>query len=437
MNLTKWIAALLWLAVGSAQLAAQAPETTAEQVLTLEDAVRRALAKHPLLRQAEIDIATAQLRVAQARSNRLPQIDAGGLAKLGLAGSANLFNLNGLAASPEPEGMAFSANFFQDLLDFKRTAYESRARQAEVEYFNETLRAEESGIVLNVKRAYYAAVRERAGIDASQVKIEHRGLEVRRAASRLRAELGSQLDVERADLGLSRSHLELARASAEYRSSQARLGAAMGEGPARGYALQAPETLAVAAEPLDALLAASLERRAELAAIEARIRAGQAWVRRAEREKYPRLMALFSGGWTRFAELTLSKLLFGGFGIQLPLFTGGRIKATIESTKLALEKTHSVREELERAIAVEVTASHSAVTAALEAVRTADKAVAQAGTAERLEGLRYDHKLASMVEWSDARLELAVATSERDRALCEYKIAEAELDFAVGKRTGY
>ena len=437
MNLTEWVAALLWFAAGSAQLAAQAPEITAARVLPLEDAVRRALAKHPLLRQAEIDIATARLLVTQARSNRLPQVDAGGLAKRGLSGSANLFNLNGLAASPEPEGMVFSANFFQDLLDFKRTAYESRARQAEVEYFNETLRAEESGIVLDVQRAYYAAARERLRVDLAQVKIEHRGLEVRSAASRLRAELGSKLVVERAELGLSRAQLELARALAAYRTSLARLSAAMGEDPEQGYAVQAPGSVTAPPEPLDALLAESLDRRAELAAIDARIRAGQAWVRRAEREKYPRLMALFSGGWARFAELTLSKLLFGGFGIQLPLFTGGSIKATIESARLALEKTHSVREELERAIAVEVSASHSAVTAALDAVRTADKAVAQTGTAERLEGLRYDHKLASMVEWSNARLELAVANGERDRALCEYKIAEAELDFAVGKRPDY
>ncbi len=52
---------------------------------------------------------------------------------------------------------------------------------------------------------------------------------------------------------------------------------------------------------------------------------------------------MFSGGWARFAELTLSRLLFGGFGIQLPLLTGGRLKANIEETRLGLEKTRATR----------------------------------------------------------------------------------------------
>ena len=48
---------------------------------------------------------------------------------------------------------------------------------------------------------------------------------------------------------------------------------------------------------------------------------------------------MFSGGWIRFAELTLSRLLFGGFGIQLSLLMGGRLQANIEETGLGLERT--------------------------------------------------------------------------------------------------
>ena len=123
--------------------------------------------------------------------------------------------------------------------------------------------------------------------------------------------------------------------------------------------LREPEITASVPEPLDALLAEAVANRPELAAVAARIRAGEAWVRRAERERYPRIRAMFSGGWIRFAELTLSRLLFGGFGIQLPLLMGGRLQANIEETRLGLERTQAARDDLEPAVDQQVAEAHS------------------------------------------------------------------------------
>ena len=92
MNGLKWkpvVVAVAAVAVFVPRLAAQAREVGELPELTLEQAVRNTLAKHPVLRQAQLDIGSAELRVRRARSDRLVQIDAGGLGKRGLSGSAN------------------------------------------------------------------------------------------------------------------------------------------------------------------------------------------------------------------------------------------------------------------------------------------------------------------------------------------------------------
>ena len=238
-----------------------------------------------------------------------------------------------------------------------------------------------------------------------------------------------------AEARLAQAQRDLAAASDADRRALARLNAEMGEDAGQDYALQEAGIREGRDEDRQALQDEALHRRPEIAAVEARILAGEHWVRRAKREKYPRIMGLFSGGWTRFAELTLGRLLFGGFGIQLPLFTGGRIEADIEETKLALEKTAAVREELLRAVALQVAEAYSRWIAAGEAFRAAKEAVVAARAAERLARVRYENELADRLEWMVARTARSAAESERGQALYGYKIAEAELDFAAGRRT--
>ena len=403
--------------------------------LSLDQAVQKALANNPSLRQAELDIGAAEARVKQARSNQLPQIDTGGLAKQGLSGSANLFGLNGLASSPEPDDTAFSANVYQDLLDFKRSKFETRARQAEVEVFNQTMLAEEALLILQVKTVFFEGLKAQERIGLARRVVEEKSLAMRKAEALQRAQLGSGLEVIRATTELARAQLGVAKATDSHRHTLARLSTTMGEPAVSVYALVQPAVQADSPEPLEGLLSEALERRAELSAVDARIRAQEDWVRRAEREKYPRIMAMFSGGWARFAELTLSRLLFGGFGIQLPLFTGGRVKATIEETRLGLQKSHAAREELVQAIGLQVIKSHRDVATALESVRTSNQDIEQARVAARLARIRYDNDLVALPELALARTALAVAEREQAAVLYDFKVAEAELEFAVGRRS--
>ena len=410
-----------------------AAETSGEiRSLTLEQAIETALANNPSLRQSAIAISEAETRVRQARAGRLPQVDAGGLANQGLTGSANLFDLHGLASSPEPRSGAFSVNVLQDILDFKRSRFESRARQAEVEYFEQTLRADQARLFLEVQRAYFDGLKASRQLSPAKELVKRRELEQARANALLETELGTKVEADQARLNASEAHLGLTTAAEAERQALASLGTVMGEETPGRFQLQEPEISEHSPDALEPLLAKALENRAELAAVDARIEAAQEWVRRAEREKYPRLMIMFSGGWTRFAELTLGRLLFGAFGLRMPLFTGGRLEAVIEETKLAVDKTEAMRDELQQAIQLEVATAHSRAVATLEAIQAARLALEQAQAMATLADLRHQQGLSSRLDVVVARTELAVAENGFHQARYDHARATAELGFASG-----
>lgn len=423
------------LCIAACGTAASAADGAADSVetLSIEETVHLTVSSHPVLLQAAIDVGSAELRVKQARSSRAPQVDAGGLTNVGLTGSANLLGLHGLASSPEPQNGAFSVNLFQDLLDFRRTKHESEARRAEVEHFEETLRAEKSRLILQARKAFLEALAAMRQVEAAEPAVAEKALAQRAALARNRSGLASKRDVSEAETDLAQARLRRADAHEKLGRALARLNSGMGREPNREYVLQEPPVEPAAPDPIGVLVSDALEWRPELRALDARIRAAQHWVERAQREKLPRIMGMFSGGWTRFSELTLGRLLFGGFGIQLPLFTGGRIEATIEETRLALEKTKAAREVLVRSIPLEVSEAHAGLSGALEAVRAGEQAYWHASGVERQERVRKKHGLADGLDLARARRALAEAGSARARARYRYKVAEAELEFATGR----
>ena len=408
------------------------PGASGASELTLEQAIHAGLTDHPVLRQAQLDIDIAEVRSIQARSTRFPQVDVGGIANEGLTGSANLFGLRGLASSPRPEGRAVSANVYQDLLDFGRTKFETRARQSELEFFAQTLLAERAQVALSVTKAFYAVLIADAGAEASAALVKAATLANRKAEALFREEIVSGVDLESSRFRLANARLEQAAAVERVRRTLAEINTIMGGEPAQNHELQDTATTTDAPDPLDALIAKALSERPELAALDARIRAAEEWVQRARRERYPRVMAMFSGGWVRLAEMTLDNLMFGGFGIRLPLFAGGRLRANVEETRLTAEKTKVARDDLVREIKLQVAASHGKLLTALESIRAAESDLGQAREMARLARARHANELADSHELTVARTAVRIAESKRRQSLYAYKIAKAELDYAVG-----
>lgn len=432
MNASRLPAMALLLVFGEPGATADSLGPHGSPVLTLEHAIHAGLTDHPMLHQAQLDVDIAEVRTIQARSTRFPQIDGGGIANVGLTGAGNLFGLHGLASSPRPEGRAVSANIYQDLLDFGRTKLETRARQSELEFFAKSLLAERANVTLTVTQAFYAVLDAEARLKASAAAVEAQMVGSRRAEALYREGIVSGVDLESSRFELSDARFARIAAEEASRRALAELNTVMGRDPTQNQALQDPPIPTDAPQPLDALIAMSLSERPELAAVDARIRAAEEWVQRAERERYPRVMAMFSGGWARLAEMTLDNLIFGGFGVRLPLLSGGRLRANIEETRLNAEKTKASRDDLVRKIKLQVTVSHGKLLTALESIPNAERDLKKAQEMARLARARHANELSATYDLTLAQSAVRVAESQRQRALYSYKLGVAELRFAVG-----
>ena len=286
---------------------------------------------------------------------------------------------------------------------------------------------------LKVQKAYYACLKAQHLIELAQETIEERKLTLRQAEAFFQAQLRSKLDVNLARVDLSRAELDLVKTQNSLQQAFADLNEAMGIEAPRSYLLQEPLVELTQPAALESLLAEALESRPELGALQSRLVAVEEWLRRAESERYPRLMGVFSAGWTRFAELTIGKLLFGGFGIRLPIFTGGRLKASIEEAQQKVEETRIAQEELLQSIRLQVTRAHSDLINAIESAKTGVQLVQQAEEALRLARVRYRMELSDFVDLAIAETSVTAAESEHARALYDYKTAESELQYATGR----
>ena len=411
-----------------------APAGQVQQRLSLEQAIEMALANHPHLRKAELAVTGGEARVKHAHSGSYPQLNSGGIAKQGLSGSAAAFGLEGLANSPEPDDMAVSVNAYYDVLDFGRTRHETNARMGELAYLQHELSAVEAKVIRNVRKAYFTVLKAAQLVEVAEQNLESRKLNLRQAEAFFRAGLRSKVDVHLAQAEVSRAQLRLTQAHNEQAVSLAGLNHAMGSGDSSlQFQLEEPDRRLEEVQALPVLIAAGLANRPELRAVEAQIEAREEWVERAKKERYPRIMAAFSGGWTRFAELSLSNLLFGGFAIKLPVFAGGQLKASIQEKEQAQQQAIATRNQLLQDIPLQITTVYHQLANSTEAVRTFEQVKVHADDALRLARARYRMELADQVELALAQASQAEAESQYFSALYDYQIQTAELLYTTGR----
>jgi outer membrane protein len=246
--------------------------------------------------------------------------------------------------------------------------------------------------------------------------------------------LKSKVDLTLAEVGAAKAELELVQARQFLQTAFAELNHAMGIVGEPAYTLPEPTIMVAAPAELPPLLVEAQQQRPDLLALEAQSRADEELVERAKSHRWPKLMGLWSGGWVRFADLSIGRLMLGAFGIDLPIFTGGRIKNEIVEAGANLAQTRAARDELAQDIRVQVQRAHHELLSAIESIRANEQLVAQSREALRLAQLRYRVQLASFVELTTAEAAATSAEAEYARSLYAYKVVEAVLRYAAGRK---
>jgi outer membrane protein TolC len=421
---------------------------TAQETLTLRQAVDLALRSNPLVAAAGAGEKEAEARIHQARSGYLPRVQFSESVQRGnnpvFVFSSLLtqhqFNQENFALGPLNRPEALSN--YQSRLTVEQVLFDSRqtSRGVEAARFTRQIAGEDtrrshSDVILSVLRTYFGAQLAEKNLEVSQQSRESVQADLDRAEFIYRSGRSTQADVLAVRVHLAAMREQEIRASNELAVARAALNDALGVSLDRTFELTTPlESSAAAPEAtLEHYSRLAAEHRPEmrqavlaesLARTETQIAASAYWPQvvfqgtlEADRQNFSS-----NGGANWFTAMTL----------RWNLWTGGETRARVEQARFAESRADALRNRADSAIQLEVRRAYLDVRAAVLRVEVASAAAAEAEEAHRIIQNRHQAGLTTVTELLRSETALAAARTRRLAAIYDHRVAEAALEHAAG-----
>ncbi len=387
--------------------------------LTLSEAEEIAIKNHPQLSAARLTAQAANQVPTEVRAAKLPNLFA---SASGAGATEEARIASGALNNPlilSRGAMGFSVS--QLLLDFGRTdslVESSRLRARAGEQTAEAVRAQ---IILLVDRAYFQALRAQALLKVAEQTIAARQLVVDQVDALRQSGLKSGLDVSIASYNLAEARLLLSRSQNEVKAAYADLSAALGSPEEQSFEL-ADESLPIVSLPdPSSLVGDALRKRPELGALQFERDAAYQFLKAEKTLKLPSVTGIWSAGWTPFGDSRLTNgYNAAGFSISIPIFNGHLFKAREAEAELKARAVEQTLKDAENRVTRDVRIALLNVNTAYERLGLSTQLLSRATEALDLAQERYKLGLSSIVELSQAQLNLTIAEIERANARYEY-----------------
>ena len=407
--------------------------------LTLDDCLRLAAEKQPVLAAAQAGIASATEAVGEAQAPYYPQVDLN-------AGyhrwQRHAFLPAGLTIPGRPipdiigplddwNGGLSSRVMLYDFGERRAGLDAARARRAGAEA---EVSATQADVRLTVQSSFYAlAAAQDVHAVAAQSLARAEGHQ-RLAEARHQAGAVPQADVLRTQAEVADSRLQLIGAESRVRLATGQLNTAMGRPAATPVAIAANVAALPPPSP-DEIAAASdraLAHRPEIQSGAKRTEAARAAVTAARAASAPKLRADAAFGWRDTTFLPNTQEWQAGLSVDVPVFDAGsrahrlaRSKADAAREEAAFEgRRLQIREEVWSA-GVELERSWAAIAANEASVRASQESL-------RVVQERYQSGAAVITDLLDTQTALARAEVSLATARWSYLAARATFDRAVG-----
>ena len=406
---------------------------------TLDACVRAALAGSPGLDAAARRAEAAAAAVTQARSGYYPQLKASAQwAQTDNPPQAFFMRLNQRTATlqedfnqpDDTDNLRLSAGAAWRLLDFGQREAQLRMARAGAEAQAALRDAARNELVHQVTRAFYGALQAEAFAKVQEEAATSLEESLRVARERERAGSAVRTDVLNLEVKLAEARDELIRARNGAALARAALNTAVGrELVAEGEALEAPaEHTPPAAGPATA----STERRGELRAARAALRAREAAAQKARRERAPTVNAFGSMDWDSGNASDFEESYLVGVSAEVDLFTGGRRDG---ATQQALAEAAAARADAARAeveLRLDLRQATLGLHDAAARLEVAVKALESAEEALRITQARYQQGAADITELLTAQVGRTATRTRAEAARYDVWIARSNLDRAQG-----
>jgi len=415
--------------------AAWADETNVLPTLTLTNAQALALQLHPQIASANYLAMAAEEVVKESRSGYFPLVNLYGTA-VGANQEGTRILAGGLNNPSVYDRAAGGLQVSQLITDFGRTANltASSRLQAQAEHQNVNLSREQ--VLLEVDTAYFGALGAQAVLQVSQQTVDTRKLLLDQVTELATNKLRSELDVSFARVQLQQARLLQERSQNDADAAMATLSTALGYGAFHQFQLvdeQPPAGNTAVTNDVSDLVQTALSQRPELLSLHDQRDAALRFAKAQRDERLPVIEAVGVAGDAPIRDSSLpDNYAAGGLQLTLPLFAGGLYTARQHEAELRAQSDTEQMRSLEDNIIRDVRIAWLNVNNALQQLQTTGELVLNANEAFELAQARYKNGISSIVELSEAQLNLTSAQIANAGARYNVLIQQANLNYQTG-----
>jgi len=414
---------------GAQQASAAPANATIPQTLSITDAEQIALKNNPQISVARLTALASQQVTREARSALWPT------AVVDLTGVDSQPNsriaAGGLNNPIIYQRAAVGTSVSQLITDFGHTTNLVSSANLAAKAENQNALATGEQIRLAADQAFYSALQAHSVTRVAEQTISARQTLADQVEALFKSKLKSQLDLSFANVNLSQAKLLLLDAQNNENAALAVLSAVLGYSTVQNLRL-VEDTTPLTPPPanIDDLISQAWNKRPELLSLDFQYQSAQKYQKAQRDLLFPTIRAAGALGDTPVRDPVLSSW-YGAVGVDIgiPVFNGFIYNAKAREASLRSQAVHEQVVDLRNRISRDVRTSWLNANTAFNRLAVTQQLLDESNLAMDLSGTRYRLGLSSIVELSQAQLQLTQAEISNAQASYDYRLALAVLRF--------
>lgn len=458
MKLRSILSFTIW-AIASGALSS-APAKAETMVLTLDDALVKAMSQNPSVLSAKASSIAATQRVFESRAGFLPQVQVSlgyshatenrplapynkslttTTATTGTTGNDSQSPPTSFASflyrdtSDSYNNYSASVGVSQLIWDFGRTHGGYQAAQALQQASTAEVKNAKENLWLTVNQAYFSVLAAQAIVQAAQETKRQMEKHLELAKAQLAAGIRQKIDVTRAMSDLANADLSLLRATNTERLARVTLNNAMGVNTDIQYRVVRPEqSVAIQIPGINEAVKKALTRRGDYQSLQQRVVALEKQITVARSAYYPLLAANGSVTYRTYDPTDFNYNYTVGATLTWNAFSGLHTFHAVKEADANLFAQRAALKNIENAIRAEIESTILAYNEAEQRISPTHSLLETANETLRLAEGRYQAGAGNIVEVTDAQAVQIQAQTGVIQAEFDLEIARARLIKALG-----
>jgi outer membrane protein len=321
----------------------------------------------------------------------------------------------------------------QLITDFGRTGNLVQSAKLRAQAQEQVVQTTRAQVLLQTDRAYFSVLRAQSVLKVAEQTVSARKLVADQVTTLAQSNLKSQLDVSFANVNLADAKLLLVSAQNDINSAFADLATAIGRPAQTDFTVNDEPMPGALPADVSPFLREAIQKRPELSDLRLQEQAAERF-EKAERDLwFPTIGVTGTAGFAPFGDPQISGR-YGAIGVNVnvPVFNGGLFKARRSEAELRARAASQSVKDLENRVMRDVRVAYLNARTAFERVGLTAQLLDQAKLALDLAQSRYDLGLSSIIEVSQAQLNLTSAQIASAGAKYDYQTQRVLLDYQVG-----